>query len=47
MCLSAPEQVGGQGKALEIKMRVFVQNSIEARAVSEYMAEHPNQKPAA
>jgi len=39
--------VGGQGKALEIKMRVFVQNSIEARAVSEYMAEHPNQKPAA
>jgi hypothetical protein len=28
-------------------MRVFVQNSIEAKAVLEYMTLHPNQKPAA
>jgi hypothetical protein len=40
-------QVNGEAKPLDLKMRVFVQNSIEAKAVLEYMTLHPNQKPAA
>jgi hypothetical protein len=28
---------------LDVKMRVFVSNSVEAKAVSDYIAEHPQQ----
>jgi len=40
-------QVGGQGQPIETKMRVFVKNSIEAKAVEDYIAMHPDQEPAA
>jgi len=32
--------------AVDLKMRVFVANSVEARAVSDYIAAHPTQTPA-
>jgi hypothetical protein len=35
-------QVGGEGQ-IELKMRVFVANSVEARAVSDYISSHSNQ----
>lgn len=34
------------GTTLEFKMRVFVCNSVEARAVGEYITTHSNQMPA-
>ena len=38
-------QIGNEG-AVDIKMRVFVANSIEAGAVSDYISSHPDQVPA-
>jgi len=35
--------VPGEGTTLHLKMRVFVENSIEAKAVGDYIASHPNQ----
>jgi hypothetical protein len=35
-------QVGGEG-SIELKMRVFVANSAEARAVSDYISSHSYQ----
>eukprot|EP00291_Cryptomonas_curvata_P017329 CAMPEP_0172162998 /NCGR_PEP_ID=MMETSP1050-20130122/7019_1 /TAXON_ID=233186 /ORGANISM="Cryptomonas curvata, Strain CCAP979/52" /LENGTH=356 /DNA_ID=CAMNT_0012833123 /DNA_START=291 /DNA_END=1357 /DNA_ORIENTATION=- len=38
-------QMGNQ-EVLDLKMRVFTMNSLEARALSEYIAAHPQQVPA-
>jgi len=35
--------VPSEGTTLHLKMRVFVENSIEAKAVGDYIASHPNQ----
>eukprot|EP00286_Rhodomonas_abbreviata_P018167 CAMPEP_0181307304 /NCGR_PEP_ID=MMETSP1101-20121128/10798_1 /TAXON_ID=46948 /ORGANISM="Rhodomonas abbreviata, Strain Caron Lab Isolate" /LENGTH=255 /DNA_ID=CAMNT_0023413491 /DNA_START=317 /DNA_END=1080 /DNA_ORIENTATION=+ len=39
-------KLGREGITRPLKMRVFVQNSIEARAVIDYITAHPNQAPA-
>eukprot|EP00960_Hanusia_phi_P051457 760816-Hanusia_phi.AAC.3 len=35
--------VSSEASTMHIKLRVFVENSIEAKAVTEYIASHPNQ----